>query len=264
MTPRDFASLTGAEVRLLCHRGTFDQPTAGVARGFVQANLVILRSAWADDFAEFCRRNPQPCPVLEQTAPGQYEPLQSAPGADLRTDLPRYRVYENGVCIAGPTSIEKWWTDDCVSFLIGCSFTFEDALMGAGIPVRHIEEGRNVPMYRTRLQCQPAGTFAGPMVVSMRPMSPAQAARAHEITARFTASHGAPVHVGDPAAIGIVDLNRPDYGDPVTVRPDEVPVFWACGVTPTEAILRAKPDLAVTHEPGHMFITDLRVSPPQH
>jgi uncharacterized protein YcsI (UPF0317 family) len=173
-------------------------------------------------------------------------------------------VYQNGVYLAGPTSIEEWWTDDFVAFLIGCSFTFEAALMQASIPVRHIEEGRNVPMYRTRLQCQPVGAFAGPMVVSMRPMSPNQAARAAEITAHFTASHGAPVHVGDPAAIGIADLSRPDYGDPVTVGPGEVPVFWACGVTPTEAILRAKPDLAVTHEPGHMFITDLRESPPQY
>lgn len=225
--------------------------------GFTQANLVVLRSGDAGDFETFCRRNPKPCPVLAVTKPGRYEPEELAPGADVRTDLPRYRVYRSGVCIDRPTAIEPYWSEDCVAFLIGCSFTFEFALLKAGLPVRHIEEGRNVPMYRTNRACVSAGRFAGPLIVSMRPMTPEQAEIAARVTEAFPRVHGGPIHVGDPGTLGIDDLARPHYGDPVTVGQNEVPVFWACGVTPMEAIMRAKPELAITHEPGHMFVTDV-------
>ncbi len=257
MTEPDFADMTGEQIRAMCRAGTFDQPTAGVAMGFTQANLVVLRSDAATDFEQFCQLNPKPCPLLEVTPTGRYEPALLAPGSDVRTDLPRYRVYRSGECIAKPTSIESYWDFNCVAFLIGCSFTFESALLEADLPVRHIEEGRNVPMYRTDIACQPAGPFQGPLVVSMRPMTPEQAEDARRITAAFPRVHGDPVHVGDAGAIGIDDLSRPDYGEAVTINPDEITVFWACGVTPMEAIVQAKPDLAITHEPGHMFVTDI-------
>jgi uncharacterized protein YcsI (UPF0317 family) len=181
-----------------------------------------------------------------------------APGADVRTDLPRYRVFRKGECVDRPVSIGPYWRADLVACLIGCSFTFETALLKAGIPVRHIEERCNVPMYRTNVACTPAGRFSGPLVVSMRPMTPLQAEQAAAITARLPRVHGAPVHVGDARELGIADVGRPDYGDAVTIREGEVPVFWACGVTPMEAILRAGLDLAITHEPGHMLVTDVR------
>lgn len=265
-----------SRIREWCRHGRFDRPTSGVALGFAQANLVVVRESVAADFEQFCRRNPRPCPLLEITAPGQFEPKKTAPAADLRTDLPRYRVYRSGVCADRPNSVIDVWDEAArqsrdsggiaardgrgrfVAFLIGCSFTFESALLRAGLPVRHIEQSCNVPMYRTNIETTPAGVFQGPLVVSMRPMSPEQADRAAEITGTTPEAHGPPVHVGEPRAIGITDLSRPDYGDPVPLRPGEVPVFWACGVTPTEAILRAKLDLAITHEPGHMFITDKR------
>jgi uncharacterized protein YcsI (UPF0317 family) len=228
-----------------------------MALGVTQANLVVLPLEYAGDFEEFCRRNPKPCPLLEVTAPGRYEPAAFAPGADLRTDLPRYRVYQDGKCADHPCDIVRYWRGDLVGFLIGCSFTFESALVAAGIPVRHVEERRNVPMYRTNVACRKSGPFAGPMVVSMRPMTPAQAEVASRVTAAFPRVHGGPVHSGDPSALGIADLHRPDYGDAVSVREDEIPVFWACGVTPVEAIVRAKPEIAIVHEPGHMFVTDV-------
>lgn len=257
MTSQDYTRMTGEQIRALCRAGTFAKPTAGVALGYTQANLVILRIDVAGDFKEFCRLNPKPCPLLEVTKPGQYEPIEAAPGADLRNDLPRYRAYRKGVCVGKPTSIEPYWDDNCVAFLIGCSFTFESALLKAGLPVRHIEEGRNVPMYRTNIPCTPAGAFAGPLIVSMRPMTAEQAEAASQVTAAYPQVHGSPIHIGDPSAIGIDDLTQPDYGDPVTIHSGEVPVFWACGVTPMEAIMQAKPPLAITHEPGHMFVTDV-------
>ena len=253
----DYTRMTGAEIRALCRSGEFDRPTTGVAMGYTQANLVVLRADLAADFETFCRRNPKPCPLLEVTPPGSYEPKLLAPGADLRTDLPRYRVYRHGECVDRPTSIKEIWEDDFVAFLIGCSFTFESALLDAGLPVRHIEEGRTVPMYRTNIPCQPAGPFAGPMAVSMRPMTPAQAKEATRITANYERVHGPPIHLGDPSTIGIADINQPDYGDPVTIHPHELPVFWPCGVTPTEAITHAHPPLAITHDPGHMLLTDV-------
>jgi uncharacterized protein YcsI (UPF0317 family) len=257
------AGMTPRQIRELCRIGSFDGPTAGVALGYSQANLVVLPSAWATGFHRFCELNTRPCPLLEITKPGRFEPVQCAPGADVRTDLPRYRVYHDGMLTDEPTSILHYWPDDdepypdLVAFLIGCSFTFESALIDAGVPIRHIEEGRNVPMYRTNVACKPAGLFHGPMVVSMRPMTPQQAEIATRVTAAMPRVHGEPVHVGDPTALGIKDLSKPDYGDAVTIREGEVPVFWACGVTPLEAILQARPDIAIVHEPGHMFVTDL-------
>lgn len=246
------------EVRRWIREGGWTGPTAGLARGYVQANLVVLPREFAWDFLLFAARNPKPCPLLEVTDAGSPEPAGVAPGADLRTDLPRYRVFRGGRLEEEVTDIRALWRDDLVAFLLGCSFTFEEALLRAGVPVRHLELGCNVPMYVTDIPCRPAGVFAGKMVVSMRPIPGPLVSRAVRVTARYPRAHGSPVHVGEPAAIGIADLDRPDFGDPVPVRPGEVPVFWACGVTPQVAILEARVPLAITHAPGHMFITDLR------
>ena len=250
--------LNAAEVRLACRDGSLSGPTPGLAPGFVQANLVMLPKDWAFDFLLFCQRNPKPCPLLDVTEPGDPEPRGVAPGADLRTDLPAYRIWNHGELVAEPTDVKAYWRDDLVSFVIGCSFTFENALLERGIPVRHIEQNRNVPMYRTNRPCQSAGRFSGPMVVSMRPLTPAQTIAASLVCAKYPLAHGAPVHFGDPAAIGIADIDTPDYGDAVEIRPGEQPVFWACGVTPQAALAQAKPPFAITHKPGHMFLTDLR------
>jgi uncharacterized protein YcsI (UPF0317 family) len=231
-------------------------PTAAWAPGYAQANLVVLPRDAAFDFMLFAQRNPRPSPVLDVTDPGA--PFTHlAPGADLRTDLPAYRVWESGRCVAQVGDIAGYWRDDLVAFLIGCSFTFERALAAAGVPLRHVQQGRNVPMFRTAAQCRPAGSFAGPLVVSMRPVPPGLVAAAVGVTARYPAVHGAPVHVGSPEALGITDLSRPDYGDPVTLAGGDVPVFWACGVTPQAALEHARIPFAITHAPGHMFITDV-------
>jgi uncharacterized protein YcsI (UPF0317 family) len=252
---------SAAELRAAVRSGGWTGPTAGLARGFVQANLVVLPAEAALEFAEFCRANPKPCPLLEQTAPGDPEPHKSAPGADLRTDVPRYRVFRAGQPERDePTDVRHLWRDDLVSFLLGCSFTFENALAHEGLAIRHIDQNRNVPMYRTSISCTPAGRFRGDLVVSMRPFFPEAIERVIEITGRFPTMHGAPLHVGDPAAIGIGDLARPDFGDAVTIHPGEVPVFWACGVTPQVALAEARLDLAITHSPGCMFVTDWRDS----
>jgi uncharacterized protein YcsI (UPF0317 family) len=192
------------------------------------------------------------------TEPGDPEPRAVAPGADLRTDLPAYRIYRKGELVDEPADVRRYWRDDLVAFVIGCSFTFENALLQAGVPVRHVERVCNVPMYRTTIACRPAGVFHGPMVVSMRPLTPAQAIRATTICARFPRAHGTPVHIGSPEAIGVHDLQRPDFGDPVDIRAGEVPVFWACGVTPQAVVMQAKPEFVITHKPGHMFLTDLK------
>jgi uncharacterized protein YcsI (UPF0317 family) len=249
---------TGAAVRMLARTEKLTGPTPGLAPGFVQANLVVLPRDLAFDFLLFCQRNPKPCPLLDVTDAGNPEPKLVAAGADVRTDVPRYCVYRHGVLVEEPFDLRRWWTDDLVVFLLGCSFTFENALLQAGVPVRHIEQGCNVPMYRTDIACRPAGIFHGPMVVSMRPMTPAQAIRATTICARFPRAHGTPIHIGDPEALGVRDLDRPDYGDPVTIQSGEVPVFWACGVTPQAVGVEAKPAVLLTHKPGHMFVTDLR------
>jgi uncharacterized protein YcsI (UPF0317 family) len=251
-------TLDGRTVRQLARRGTLTTPTPGLAPGYEQANLVVVPKDVAFDFLLFCRRNPRPCPLLDVTDPGNPEPTAVAPGGDVRRDAPRYRVYRHGELIEEPTDLCSWWRDDLVAFLLGCSFTFEAALLREGLPVRHIEQGRNVPMYRTNIPCAPAGVFRGEMVVSMRPMTPEQAVRAAEVCACFPLSHGPPVHTGNPAVIGVADLARPDYGEAVDVRPGEVPVFWACGVTPQAVAARARPPLMLTHAPGHMFVTDLR------
>ncbi|HET6879100.1 MAG TPA: putative hydro-lyase [Pirellulales bacterium] len=250
--------ISPAALRLTIREGRHTGPTAGLAPGFVQTNVVILPAAVAEEFAEFCRLNSRPCPLIEQTDRGDPEPKRSAPGADLRTDVPRYRVFRQGVAEASePTDVLSLWRDDFVGFLLGCSFTFERALLAAGLPVRHIELGSNVPMYRTNISCVPAGRFAGPLVVSMRPYRPSDINPVREITGRYSTMHGEPVHVGDPAAIGIRDLAAPDFGDAVHLEPDEVPVFWACGVTPQLALATARPEIAITHSPGCMFVTDL-------
>lgn len=254
----DLRNATGANVRVACRGGHLVSPTPGLALGYVQANLVILPRDWAFDFLLFCQRNPKPCPLLDVTEPGEPELKTVAPGSDLRTDLPAYRVWQNGELVEEPYEITKYWRGDLVSFVIGCSFTFENALLAANVPVRHIEQNVNVPMYRTNIACNPAGKFGGPLVVSMRPLTPSQVVKATQICSRFPRAHGAPVHFGDPSTIGIRDIHKPDYGDAVEIRADEVPVFWACGVTPQAALMHAKPPFAITHKPGHMFLTDIK------
>ena len=246
------------QVREMFRQGGLVRPTAGLCKGYVQANLAIVPKNLAYDFLLFCQRNPKPCPVLDVTDAGSPEPRFLAPGADLRYDIPLYRVWKSGVLVDEPTDVAKYWRDDLVAFLLGCSFTFETALLNADVPVRHIEEDRNVPMYITNIACRPAGFFHGPTVVSMRPMRPDLAIRAVQVTSRFPGVHGAPEHIGDPAAIGIADVHKPDFGDSVTIHPGEVPVFWACGVTPQAVAMAVKPELMITHAPGHMFIGDIR------
>lgn len=254
----DLRRATGHEVRRRARSGELKGPTTGLALGYVQANLVVVPRDLAFDFLLFCQRNPKPCPLLDVTEPGDPEPKLVARGADLRTDVPCYRVYRNGGLAAEPEDLRGMWREDSVGFLLGCSFTFENALLEAGLPVRHIEAGCNVPMYRTDRPCRPAGEFRGPLVVSMRPMTPEQAVRAVQVCGRFPRAHGAPVHLGDPEALGIRDLGRPDFGDPVEIRPGEVPVFWACGVTPQAVATEARLPQVITHKPGHMFVTDLK------
>jgi uncharacterized protein YcsI (UPF0317 family) len=254
----DLVHADGAEVRRRARARNWTGPTPGLALGFVQANLVVVPRELAFDFLLFCQRNPKPCPLLDVTEPGSPEPAGIAPGADVRTDVPRYCLYRDGRLVDEPADLLQHWRPDLVAFLIGCSFTFENALLQAGLPLRHVEMGRNVPMYRTNRPCAPAGVFRGPMVVSMRPMTPEQALEATVICSHFPRAHGAPIHFGDPAALGIADIAKPDFGDPVEIRPGEVPVFWACGVTPQAVAMEAKPPFLITHKPGHMFLTDLR------
>jgi uncharacterized protein YcsI (UPF0317 family) len=245
------------EIRMLIRRGKWDRPTAGLAPGYAQANLVILPEKYAFDFLLFCQRNPKPCPLLEVLEAGRTRTGFLSSAADIRTDVPKYNIYRKGKLERTVKEIKEFWRDDFVTFLLGCSFSFEEALLKAGVPVRHIQENRNVPMYITNIPCRPAGKLRGPMVVTMRPIPPGKVARAARITSRFPAVHGGPVHIGDPSRIGIRDLRKPDFGDAVTVNKGEVPVFWACGVTPQAVVLKSKPDLCITHTPGHMFISDL-------
>jgi uncharacterized protein YcsI (UPF0317 family) len=252
--------LTGLDVRRECRAGRLDGPTAGLAPGYVQGNLAILPKDWAMDFLRFCQANPKPCPLLGMSEAGSSAVPALGADLDIRTDLPRYRVWENGVLAASPTDLMPVWRDDLVSFVIGCSFSFEEALMENDIPIRHIERGCNVPMYRTSIPTQAAGRFHGPMVVSMRPLRPADAIRAIQVTTRLPSVHGAPVHIGFPETIGIADIGKPDYGDAVPVNAGEIPVFWACGVTPQAAIAAARPPFAITHAPGSMLVTDLKNS----
>jgi uncharacterized protein YcsI (UPF0317 family) len=242
-------------VRRVIRAGEYAGHTAGIAPDYVQGNLCILPKGLALEFAAFCQRNPKPCPLIGMGAPGD----PSLPGLgdiDIRTDLPRYRVFRHGELVDEPTDIGAHWADDLVTFVLGCSFSFEGAMLKAGIRLQHIERNTTVPMYRTSIDCLPAGPFRGKMVVSMRPLSPGDAIRAVQITSRFPAVHGAPVHLGMPEAIGIRDLAQPDFGDPAEMRPGELPVFWACGVTPQVAVEAARPSLCITHKPGAMLITD--------
>jgi uncharacterized protein YcsI (UPF0317 family) len=253
---RDEAGGSGRAARLAIRAGTHRGATSGLAPGYVQGNLAILPVALADDFLRFCQLNPKPCPLIGSSAPGDWRVPELAQDLDIRTDLPRYRVWKNGELSEEPEDLLKVWRDDLVSFVIGCSFSFEEALMADGIEMRHITLDQNVPMYRTSIATKTAGPFHGPMVVSMRPMKPADAIRAIQITTRFPAVHGAPVHIGKPDMIGIKDIMKPDYGDAVEVRDDEIPVFWACGVTPQSVIATVKPEFCITHYPGSMLVTD--------
>ena len=248
---------SAAHVRSLIRQGRWTSHTSGLASDHVQGNVVILPAAEAGDFLRYCQRNPKPCPLLAVSEPGQAALPALGADIDICTDLPRYRVWRHGELVDEPTDISALWRKDLVTFVIGCSFSFEQALMEAGLKLRHVEQGKNVAMFRTSIATEAAGPFKGPLVVTMRPLKAAAAIRAVQVTSRFPNVHGAPVHIGDPSLIGITDLSRPDYGDAVEVMPDELPVFWACGVTPQAAIQQARPEFCITHAPGAMLITDL-------
>jgi uncharacterized protein YcsI (UPF0317 family) len=247
-------------VRLAVRSGAFAGVTAGLAPGYVQGNVCILPRAFADDFRLYCERNPKPCPLIGVSEPGDPHIPALGEDLDIRSDVPRYRVFSGGELKNEVTDVRDLWTKDMVAFAIGCSFSFEEALIAEGVPLRYVSEGKNVAMYLTNIQTAPAGPFSGPMAVSMRPLTPADAIRAVQITSRFPKAHGAPVHLGKPEMIGITDLDRPFAGDRIEVREDELPVFWACGITPQAAVLRARPPICITHAPGHMLVTDRRNS----
>jgi len=248
---------SAAKARERIRQGLWTSHTSGLADEHVQGNVVILPQALAGDFLRYCHRNPKPCPLLAVSEPGEFRLPTLGSDIDIRTDVPRYRVWRHGELVDEPICIEPLWRDDLVTFVIGCSFSFEQALLDAGLPLRHVEQGRNVAMYRTSIATDAAGPFSGPLVVTMRPLRASAVIRAVQVTSRFPTVHGAPVHIGDPSLIGITDLSRPDYGDAVEVLPDEMPVFWACGVTPQAAIEQARPEFCITHAPGAMLITDL-------
>ena len=254
---KDIRRLTPKVIRTLIRKEKWDKPTAGLAPGYAQANLVILPQKYAFDFLLFCQRNPKPCPLLEVLEPGKYRTEFLSSNADIRTDIPLYTIYRKGKLEATVKEIRDLWKVDFVTFLLGCSFSFEEALLRSKVPVRHIEENKNVSMFITNIPCRTAGVFHGPLVVTMRPIPSDKVTLAVQITSRYALSHGAPIHIGDPSMIGIKDLKKPDFGDPVTIKEREVPVFWACGVTPQAVAMKAKPSLCITHAPGHMFITDL-------
>lgn len=256
-----YADKTPAQIRALIRQGEYTGNTSGLAPGYVQGNLAILPKAWADEFLQFCQLNPKPCPIIGMSSqPGQFMLPELGEDLDIRRDVPRYRIYKNGELTQELTDVAEVWRDDLVTFVLGCSFSFEEALLADGLEVRNITEGVNVPMYRTNIPCRPAGRFSGTTVVSMRPMKATDAIRAVQICTRFPSVHGAPLHLGDPSLIGITDINQPDFGDAVTIKEDELPVFWACGVTPQVALEQAKPPFCITHSPGYMIITDLKNS----
>lgn len=255
---KDLFNANPVEVRQLIRKGEINRPTAGMSRGYAQGNLVILPKKLAYDFLLFTIRNPKACPVLEVTDIGGKEAKEIAPKSDLSTDIPKYRLYRNGKMIGEHKEIQSLWREDFVSFVLGCSFTFESALMESGIGVRHIEKGSNVPMYITNIPCKPAGIFSGPTVVSMRPIPRDKIVQAVQITSRYPKVHGGPIHIGNPEDIGIKNIDRPDFGDAVEIKGNEIPVFWACGVTPQAVAMKVKPEIMITHSPGHMFITDIK------
>ncbi|MGG0790990.1 putative hydro-lyase [Peribacillus simplex] len=254
----DLSQATPAELRAMIRNNELIKPTAGMANGYAQANLAILKKEHAFDFLLFCQRNPKSCPLLDVTEIGSPIPKFAAQSGDIRTDIPKYRIYKYGELIEEVTDISDYWEDDMVGFLIGCSFTFEHALLNNDISIRHIEENCNVPMYKTNISCVEAGIFHGKMVASMRPIPQKDVVRAAQVTSRFPAVHGGPIHIGDPEAIGVSNIQQPDFGNAVTIREGEVPVFWACGVTPQSIAMETKPAIMITHAPGHMFITDIR------
>jgi uncharacterized protein YcsI (UPF0317 family) len=250
----------GLEARRAIRAGQWAAHTSGLAPGYAQGNVVILPERLAGDFLRFCQRNPKPCPLLAVSEPGEPMLPDLGEGIDIRTDVPRYRLWRNGQLEVETADIRDLWRPHLVTFVLGCSFSFEQALIEAGIELRHVRQGRNVAMYETSIETKTAGPFHGPLVVSMRPLPPAAAIRAIQVTSRMPAVHGAPVHLGVPEELGIKDITKPDFGDPVEIMPGELPVFWACGVTPQAVVMAAKPDFCITHAPGCMLITDLRNS----
>lgn len=246
------------KVREMIREEKITGPTSGMCPGYAQANLVVLPKEYAYDFLLFTQRNPKSCPVLEVSEEGDRYLRRIAPGADIASEIPKYRIYEKGVLTGEHTNVESFWRKDLVSFLIGCSFSFESELLDAGIEVRHISMGCNVPMYITNIECEPAGIFSGKMVVSMRPIPYEQIVKAVTVTGQMPKVHGTPIHIGDPSVIGIKDVNKPDFGDAVSIMPGEVPVFWCCGVTPQSVVMNVKPSFCITHAPGHMLITDVK------
>ena len=250
--------LSPAQLRQAIRSGEHSGNTSGFCQGFVQCNLVILPADAAADFLKFCEANPKPCPLIAMSEPGASNIPKLGTDLDIRTDIPSYKVFENGIVTQEINDISELWRDDLVAFLLGCSFSFEEALIADGLEVRNVAEGVNVPMYTTNIDCAPAGPFSGKMVVSMRPFAPEDALRAAAISERFPSVHGAPIHYADPQDIGIADITQPDYGDPVTIKDGEHPLFWACGVTPQVALAAAKLPFCITHSPGYMLVTDLK------
>ncbi len=255
-TSTSFETMIPKDFRHLVRKGQWNRPTSGVCKGYSQANLAILPKAVADDFLLFCVRNPKPCPVLDVIEAGSTHP-SIGQESDIRTDLPRYKVFKKGELVEEPDNLLGIWREDLVSFLLGCSFSFETALMAAGIRIKHIDLNLRCPVYSTNIPCRPAGVFQGNMAVSMRPIPKKSVMKAIQITSRYPSVHGAPVHVGDPAEIGIEEINRPDFGDAVPFAPDEVPVFWACGVTPQLVAMKTRPEIMITHYPTYMYVSDL-------
>ncbi len=251
-------NMTPLQLRHKIRAGEFTGNTSGYSRGFVQGNLCILPADWANDFLQFCTANPKPCPLIGMASkPGDYRIPKLGEDLDIRSDIPSYRIFENGELVDEVNDVRDIWRDDLVAFVLGCSFSFEEALIDDGLEIRNVTEAVNVPMYRTSIDCNSAGRFSSKMVVSMRPMVPADAIRAIQICTRFPAVHGAPIHFGDPDKIGIEDIMQPEFGDAVTINEGEVPVFWACGVTPQVAVEQAKPPFCITHSPGCMLVSDL-------
>ncbi|SPD91530.1 hypothetical protein LES9216_00657 [Leuconostoc suionicum] len=249
--------MTPTEFRKKVRDNEYQKPTAGMCPGYAQTNLIVLPWEDAYDFLLFAQRNPKPIPILEVTEVGSRELQTLGNDIDVATDFPKYRIYRNGKMVDEYLSVVDFWREDLVSFLIGCSFSFEDLLVDAGIEIRHITEKANVPMFNTNIPLKQAGKFSGNMVVSMRPIKSSQIATAVNVTNRLPGVHGAPIQIGNPAEIGIYDLTDPDYGDAVTINENEIPVFWACGVTPQAAVMASKPKFAITHSPGHMLITNI-------
>ena len=254
----DFNLIEPKEMRKIIRNGDFIKPTSGLCRGYAQGNLVILPKENAFDFLLFSQRNPKPCPILDVNEVGMKEVKRIAKGSNIATDIPLYRIYKEGALVDEVEDIKKYWQDDFVSFVLGCSFTFESAMIDEGIAIRHIDTGKNVSMYITNIKCEPAGIFSGPMVVSMRPIPFDQVMKTIEITSRYPKVHGAPIHIGNPEQIGIKNILKPDFGDAVEIKENEVPVFWACGVTPQAVAMKVKPKIMITHAPGHMLITDIK------